>query len=650
MILFLRLLTWLLRYPWRLAAAQASLLAATVFAMAVPWLIKEVIDVGLSRGEMGLLFLLAGGVLAASALRGAFAFGQSYLTEYLGQRVAFDLRNALYDRFQRLSFAFHDTAQTGQLMSRATVDVEAVRQFISMGSTRTLQALVLFLLTCGLLLSVNWRLALVSFAVLPFVSYRAVLVSARLRPVWLSIQERMAELGVVLQENLSGVRVVRAFTREDEEEAKFAARARDIHRLNIEANRQNAFNSPLMTFLLTLSTGAVLWFGGHEVIAGRLTLGELVAFNGYLFMLAMPVRTLGWTVNLVTRATAAVGRIFEVLDTVSPVQERPHARELKRAQGHVRFEQVSFSYNAVAPVLRGINLDAQPGEMVALVGATGSGKSTVVSLIPRFYDASAGRITIDGVDLRDVTLASLRHNVGIVLQDTFLFSATVGDNIAYGAEGSSMEEIRAAAQAAHIHDFITSLPEGYDTWVGERGITLSGGQKQRVAIARTLLTDPRILILDDATSSVDTETEHLIQQALVDLMRGRTTFVIAQRLRTLKRADQILVLQEGEVVERGRHAELLERGGLYRQIYDLQLRDQEEAAAAWQDGAALTLALSQGERELPLPSPAGRDAPPLPLGEVGPPAGGTGEGRRARDGGGQAPALRVDGRSQGGQR
>jgi ATP-binding cassette subfamily B protein len=321
----------------------------------------------------------------------------------------------------------------------------------------------------------------------------------------------------------------------------------------------------------------VTWFGAQEIANGNLTAGELATFNVFLFLLQLPVRSLGWIVMLFARAQSAGERIYEILDAESAVKEKHDAPPLSEVKGHVRFEGVSFAYDAISPVLRGVDIDARPGEVVALLGPTGSGKSTVVNLMPRFYDVTGGRITIDGTDIRDVTIASLRDNIGIVQQDLFLFSATIRENIAYGAVDASQEEIERAARAARIHDFIMATPEGYDTWVGERGVTLSGGQRQRVAIARTLLKDPRILIFDDSTSSVDTETEYLIQQALAELMQGRTTFVIAQRLRTVKAADQILVLQHGQVVERGKHEDLIEQDGLYRQIYDLELRDQEEA-------------------------------------------------------------------------
>jgi ATP-binding cassette subfamily B protein len=334
--------------------------------------------------------------------------------------------------------------------------------------------------------------------------------------------------------------------------------------------------------------------GGREIAHGNLEVGELTAFLLYLTLLQMPVRSLGWIIMITSRAHSAGQRIFEIIDAESAVKEKPNAVELTDPRGHVRFEGVSFAYDAISPVLRGIDIEAKPGQVIALMGPTGSGKTTVVNLMPRFYDVTAGRITIDGVDIRDATLASLRRAIGTVQQDVFLFSATIRDNIAYGAVNATQEQIEDAARAAHIHDFIAGLPEGYDTWVGERGITLSGGQKQRVAIARTLLMDPRILILDDSTSSVDTQTEFQIQQTLANVMEGRTTFVIAQRLRTVKMADQVLVLQDGEIVERGRHAELLRKNGIYRQIYDLELRDQEEALHQYEEAVEQVAASAAG--------------------------------------------------------
>ncbi|MBI4302294.1 MAG: ABC transporter ATP-binding protein [Chloroflexi bacterium] len=576
MSILLRLLGYSKKYwPWA-ALTFLCLILSAALAMATPWLIKEVIDVGVARRDKGFLVIASLALIAVSLFRGGFGYGQQYLGEFLSQRVAYDLRNTIYDRLQRQSFAYHDQAQTGQLMSRATVDVEAVRWFVALSSLRFLYLIILFFATAFILINFNWRLALVSFGCLPLVGFRAVTVNLRLRPIWLRIQQRIADLGVVLQENLSGVRVVKAFAQEDQERAKFAAPAQDVHDQSLMATRHQSFNMPLMSFLLTMATAIILWYGGREVVAGRLSLGELVAFNGYLLTLAMPVRMVGFMVNIAARAIPAGQRIFEVLDAESAVKESPHAKELRGIKGNLRFERVTFSYNSGSPTLQEVDFEARPGEMIALVGETGSGKSTIANLIPRFYDVTAGRITLDGIDIRDVTLTSLRRQIGIVQQDVFLFTATIRDNIAYGAIDAPQEAIMTAAKAAQIQDFIQSLPQGYDTWVGERGLTLSGGQKQRIAIARTLLLNPPILILDDSTSSVDVDTEERLQQALEKLTQGRTTIVIAHRLRTLKRAHQILVLRNGRIVEKGDHYRLLAQGGFYRQIYELQLRPQEE--------------------------------------------------------------------------
>jgi len=576
----LKLLGFLRRYRWHMAGAFLSLMLSSGFSLAVPRIIGQAIDIGVTGGEHSFLILAALAVIVVSALRGIFTYLQSYLGEFVSSRAAYDIRNALYDRIQRLSFDYHDKAQTGQLMSRATADVEAVRWFLSFGMIRTAQLVILFVAIAVLLLSLDWSLTLVSFACLPIVAFRALTVSARMRTIWMQVQQGIAAMGTVLQENLSGIRVVKAFHREEHETEKFGAQARQVYEGSVQANLLYSFNTPLMAFLLVLATGLILWWGGQQVMAGTLTEGDLAQFILYLLMLAMPVRMLGYMGGVASRAISAGERIFEVLETQPSIKEAPHPIELPRARGTartVRFEHVSFSYDSASPVLQDITFEARPGQVVAVVGATGSGKTTIVNLIPRFYDVTAGRITIDGTDIRELSLSSLRCNLGIVQQDVFLFSAPIHDNIAYGVPEATRSQVIAAAKAAYLHDFIASLPQGYDTWVGERGVTLSGGQRQRLAIARTLLTDPPILVLDDATSSVDTETEYLIQQALATLMRGRTTIVIAQRLSTVKQADLILVIEGGRIVEQGRHHELLEREGFYRHIYELQLRDQEEA-------------------------------------------------------------------------
>lgn len=585
----LRVLRFLAPYKGHVALAALCVFVSGAAAMSMPQIVRWAIDYGLgierrngelvATGEKHLLVVAALAVVGAAVVRGAFAYGQTFLGEWISQRVAFDIRNRIYDRLQRLSYAYHDRQQTGQLMSRATQDVEAVRWYVAMGVLRGVYIVLLLGAVLALMLATNWRLALVSWAFLPLIAWRSTVMALRLRPLWQSVQEGLARLTTVLQEALTGARVVKAFAREEHESARFRREAEAVFASSYQSSRIQAANSPLMTGLWLGAIAATLWVGGHEVANGALRVGELTSFLLYLMVLQMPVRALGWIVMILARANAAGQRIYEILDAESAVKEKPGAIELRDVKGHVRFEDVSFSYDSISPVLRRVDIEARPGEVIALMGPTGSGKTTVVNLMPRFYDVTGGRITIDGVDIRDVTIASLRRAIGTVQQDVFLFSATIRENIAYGAIDATQEEIEAAARAAHIHDFITSLPDGYETWVGERGITLSGGQKQRMAIARTLLLDPRILILDDSTSSVDAETEYLIQQTLARLMKGRTTFVIAQRLRTVKMADQILVLEDGRIVERGRHEELLRRGGVYRQIYDLELRDQEEALA-----------------------------------------------------------------------
>jgi ATP-binding cassette subfamily B protein len=602
----IRLLFFAVPYWRTILVVWLCVAASAGFVLALPVLIEFAIDKGIdfkiiegegvALGSKRLLIIFGLAVIGSAGLRGAFAYGQTYFGEWISQRVAYDIRNAIYNHLQRLSFAYHDKAQTGQIMSRATQDVEGVRFFISMGVLRLMYVVILLVVVLILMVTTNWKLALISWIFLPIIAARSIQVTSRLRPIWMEVQNLQGRLATVLQENLSGMRVVKAFSREQYESVKFSKEAKDLFEHAYATNRIQAFNTPMLTGIWMLSMVAIVWVGTFEIDAGALTTGQLTKFVLFVTLLQLPVRSLGWITMLFARAQSSGERIFDILDAESAVQEKPDARELTGVEGHVRFENVSFSYDAVSAVLRGIDLEAQPGQIIALLGPTGSGKTTIVNLMPRFYDVTGGRITIDGVDIRDVTLASLRRNFSIVQQDVFLFSATIRDNIAYGAVHASQEEIERVAKTARIHDFIMSLPEGYDAWVGERGVTLSGGQRQRIAIARTLLIDPRILIFDDSTSSVDMETEYLIQQALAELMQGRTTFVIAQRLRTVKAADQILVLQDGHIAEQGRHEELIQQDGLYRQIYDLELRDQEEAFEHAQASARAASAPAGGGR------------------------------------------------------
>ena len=577
----MRVLLRLTAYAWRqrvyLGGAYLAMAASTVSVMFLPILLGRAIDTALESGQSSSLLLLAGAIMLVSAMRGLFGYAQTYLSESVSQRAAFDIREDFFRKLQSLSFGFHDKQQTGNLMSKATADVDAVRMFVSMGMVRGLSIFLTIGVAGGLMLATNWRLGLVSMAFVPIVVWRALTMSRKLRPTWMRVQEETGNLTTVLQESLAGIRVVKAFGGRKYEEDKFDKKAGLVADLTYAATRLFASHGSFMTFVFTLAIGAILLVGGNEVIDGRLTEGELASFILLMGIMQMPVRMAGWMVNTLTRASAAGQRIFDVLDAVSPVAERPGAGPMPRARGHVKFDRVSLGYGEDDAAIEDVDFEARPGQLVAILGGPGSGKTTVVHAIPRFYDVTSGAVTIDGTDIRDVTLASLRSNVGIVQQDVFVFAATIRANVAYGVDDATHEQIVAAATVAQLHDFIVGLPDGYDTPVGERGITLSGGQRQRLAIARTLLLDPPILILDDSTSSVDVGTEYKIQRALAEVVRDRTTFVIAHRLSTVRSADLIIVLEGGRVVERGTHADLLARDGFYRRIHDVQLASEEEA-------------------------------------------------------------------------
>ncbi|MBI5949877.1 MAG: ABC transporter ATP-binding protein [Chloroflexi bacterium] len=584
-----RLTHYLGLHKLQLAGALLCVILSGAFVMLSPLLVRHAINFGLKPvygadrritgldGNESLLIYSALGVIAFAVGRGLFSFGQQYLGESVGQKVAYDIRNGIYDNLQRLSYAYHDKVQTGQIMSRATQDVENIRMFINMGLLRLVYiALVLAISIVGMFW-INWQLALVSLCSMPILAWRSMVVSSRMRPIWREIQENQAVMTQVAEEGLTGIRVVKAFSREPFESEKFRHAAQQQADLSYAQARMMATHQPLLQGISAGQVALTVGVGSYLISQGSVQAGDLLLFTLWLNLLQMPVRMLGFILNIVVRCISSAERVWELLDAQSAVQEKPGAVPLEDVRGHVRFEGVGFGYDNVSAVLSGVDIDAKPGQVIALLGPTGSGKSTVVNLIPRFYDVTAGRITIDGHDVRDLTLESLRRQIGIVQQDVFLFIGTIRDNIAYGKPEATQEDIERAAKAARIHDFIVSLPYGYDEWVGERGVTLSGGQKQRIAIARTLLLDPKILIFDDSTASVDSQTEYLIQQALQELMHGRTTFVIAQRLRTVMRADEIVVLQRGKVVQRGKHEELLEEEGLYRRIFDLELKDQEEA-------------------------------------------------------------------------
>jgi ABC-type multidrug transport system fused ATPase/permease subunit len=551
--------------------------------LVMPQVIRRMVDQGIHGGQITVIQWGALGLLGMVVIRGLFTFLSGRWTEIASQNVAYDLRNEIHGKLQSLSFSYHDRTETGQLLARSVGDVDRVRFLTGRALIRLIDTVVLIVGVSASMLSMNVRLAASILVLVPFLAYGALNFGRRYRPLFRIIRRSMDTLANRLEQNLRGARIVSAFAQEKNEIERFARDNEQVLSFNMRGARLRATNLPLLRLIASAGTILILLYGGQLVINGQLTLGELVAFTTYVAQLVRPVRSLGWVIAAISQAVASGERVFEILDAQSEVEDAPDAVPLGTVQGHVRFENVSFAYFGRHQVLSNIDFEAQPGQVVALLGATGSGKSSVINLIPRFYDPTEGQILVDGQDIRDVTVNSLREQIGIVLQDTTLFASTIRENIAFGRPEASEGEVVAAAKAAHVHEFIAELSEGYETYVGERGATLSGGQKQRVAIARAILKDPRILILDDATSSVDTETEALIQAALARLMVGRTSFVIAQRLSTVRQADQVLVLDKGRIVARGvrtaahtAHEQLLRSSGLYAQIYHQQLRPQED--------------------------------------------------------------------------
>ena len=571
----------------RLMIGYLTVLGAAASGLGIPLVIRSAVDDALSSENATRALLNIGIILILLGLcRGLFAWSQTTIAEGLSQKIAYRIRNEYYDKLQNLSFAFHDKQATGSLMSRATADVEGVRMFINMGVVRSLFILLMTLGASISMLLLDLQLALVTLAFIPFLAFRAVISSRRLRRMWMKVQEMTADMVATLQESLSGVRVIKAFAAEEHEKLKFKEKSEPVAEQTYLAESTWAKNFAIMNFGFMLAMTVILWFGGSRVIDGRelvdgiyvyngLTPGELVAFFVYMNMMIMPVRMMGWTVNTFSRAASSGERIFEILDTVSPVRNSPDSVDAGRVRGEVVFDNVSFTYGEETEALKSINVHAPAGSTVALVGRPGSGKTTFAHLIPRFYDATEGKVTVDGMDVRSFTLDSLRSNVGVVQQDVFIHTASIRDNIAYGSHESPTEDIEEVTRAAQMHDFIADLPEAYETVVGERGVGLSGGQKQRLSIARTILLDPPILILDDSTSSVDVHTERLIQDALDKVVTSRTTFLISNRFSVIAKADQILVFKNGEITQRGKHEELLEEQGEYRELYDYQMRAAE---------------------------------------------------------------------------
>ena len=584
MKILLRCMGFVRKYWKQQMASFIALTITTVAGLVVPKLLGTGVRTALGSGTRTPLFILGGWIILSSLVRGLSGYVNRYYNQVVSQEAAYDIRNNIYDHLQSLSFGYHDKAQTGQLMSRATADIEAVRMWVGEGVLAFFQTIFQIIATSWILLLLDWRLALLTLAFMPGIAWLAVSTSNRLRPVWLHVQQLIAALGTTLQEALSGIRVVKAFSREKQEGLKFSKDAKTLYDEQMKAVRVQALNTSIMSMLLGLPTVIVLWYLGHQVVAGAITYpvaaDVMTQFILYLGMLAMPVRRFGMIANQISRCISAGERIFEILDAESPVKERPGATDSGKMTGQISFNNVSFSYDGKSPALDKVSFDVKPGQTVALLGGSGSGKSTLINLVSRFYDVTDGSITVDGKDIRDITLASLRRNIGIAQQDVFLFSATIRDNIAYGIPDANLDDIINAAKTAQIDNFIQGLPEGYNTWVGERGHTLSGGEKHRVAMAPTLLVNPSILILDDSTSSVDAETEHLISLALEQLIKGRTTFIITHRLPLIKNSDIILMLKDARIEEMGKHDELMSKNGLYKSTYLAQLASTQSAIAS----------------------------------------------------------------------
>ncbi len=577
-----RALGYLRRYRRDTGGAFVALLLVSATNLIAPQFIRLAIDVGLAQRRADMVLLAVGGLVAVAILRGVFTFLQGFLAERASQGVAYDLRDALFARIQRLSFSYYDRVQTGQLLTRLTNDVEQIRAFAGSGVVQLAAAGVMLLGTTVLLLELNWRLALVALATVPAILVLLLRFVRRIGPLFGQVQQTLGRLNTILQEDLAGVRVIRAFAREGYEAGRYRAVNDELLDKNLQTVRTFSNNFPFVFLFANLGTLAVVWYGGLEVIAGRLTIGELIAFNTYLGFLLFPILTIGFLAAGISRAGASSLRVFEILDAPLEIADAPGAQPLPPLCCRVEFRDVHFRYpGSEREILAGVSFAVEEGQTVAILGTTGAGKSTLVNLIPRFYDVTGGAVLLDGHDVREVTLASLRGQIGIVLQESLLFSGPVRDNIAYGKPDATQDEIEAAARAAQADEFIRALPQGYDTVVGERGIGLSGGQRQRIAIARALLVDPRLLILDDSTSAVDAGTEAAILGALDRLMRDsrHTVFVIAQRISTVRDADLILVLDEGRIAARGTHEELLRESELYNEILGSQLLPAEPVAA-----------------------------------------------------------------------
>ena len=574
----LKLSSLLKPYWLHMSGAFILLAGATATQLVVPSIIRNVIDTGLMQGEPRYMLQSALIILAIGVGRALLLIVQRYMRETVSMSFSYDLRNKLFRTIQKQSFSYHDHAQTGQLMSRCTEDVRSIQAFVGQGLLEGAQVIMLLVGATILMFNENVKLSLITLSPMVPLLILTLSFGRKIGGLFYNIDKNLGDLSARLQENVTGVQVVRAFTREDHEINRFEQSNQSLYDSRI--NVMNVFSRvmPTTMFLVSLSSIALLWFGGNMVLNGTMSVGQIVEFNSYVVLIALPARQLAWNVNIAGEASAGAQRVMEVLKHEPEIQSPENAYHPETLRGEVKFDNVSFTYKGEdLPALHNIEFETPSDRVIGLIGPTGSGKTTFINLMSRFYDVSAGKVLIDGVDVRDYDVNYLRSQIGLVLQTTLLFSSNIHDNIAFGRPDATREEVIAAAKAAKAHDFIESFPKGYDTVVGERGITLSGGQRQRVAIARALLIDPRILVLDDSTASVDTETEYAIQQALRQQMKGRTTFIITQRISSIREADLILVFEEGKIVERGTHQELLDQGGVYTRIHTLQHAQQEQA-------------------------------------------------------------------------
>ncbi|WP_346353583.1 lipid A export permease/ATP-binding protein MsbA [Azotosporobacter soli] len=576
MATYLRLLAYIRPYYLRLAVAIVCIIMAAGANLYVPWILKDVIDKVLVSKDMSTLNTIAIGIIVVFFFRGIFFYGQTYLMSYIGQKVIIDLREKLYRHLQSLSLSFYEQRQTGELMSYVTNDVAAVQGGIVDNMIELVTEGSILIGSLVFMFYLDWKLSLLTLITLPLIAQAIKVFGGKLRNSSRKVQERAADITSVLQESISAIRVIKSFAREDFAISRFNTENYHNFRANMKNSQIMATLTPVIEFLAAIGVTIIIWYGGKEVIENRLTTGEMIAFLTYVVNLSNPIKRLSRVYGNIQRALAAADRVFSILDTQPEIEDAPDAAVLPDAIGEVAFHDLTFAYQTGEAAICNLNLAAQAGQMVAIVGPSGAGKTTLVNLIPRFYDPTGGCVKIDGVDIRTVTVASLREQIGIVPQETVLFNGTVYENILYGRLDAQEAEVIAAAKAANAHEFISEMTDGYQTQIGERGSKLSGGQRQRISIARAILKNPRILILDEATSALDTESEKLVQEALDKLMIGRTSFVIAHRLSTVQRADQIVVMEKGRLVEKGTHEELLAAGGLYTNLHQVQFKAQSE--------------------------------------------------------------------------